>query len=357
MRTENQLIKQIDFFRKEKNGMFYEIVYEQRKLKKQYIYERGSEDYDDIIIVKIGSEDYVGVGECSPFPSFFEWPVERVLSDLKNLSDFVLAGNNADLIDSSISSPARSGIDLALIDLKCYQSGKSVYQLFNLEIPHNIVISHTVEYDSLENLHERLRSMTSLPLLKVKLGSDGLDKDRLTLARQYVPNAEIIVDVNEGWTFNHLEEIMPLLLQFDVKMIEQPLKHTEDLSLVDYNSPIPIYADESFKSSKDLDRLNNCYDGFNIKLDKIGGLTSALRIIEQCKKMGKQIMLGCLGGTSLLSTAGFVAAQSASFVDLDNHLWLCKDRKPSLGGEDGIIRPPTDSLLWGSGRVKTKLSQ
>jgi len=350
MLIEHQRVKQIDFFRKEKNDIFYEIIYEQRKLKRQYLYERGSETYDDIMMIKIGKGKFIGVGECSPFPSFFGWSLDRVLSDLKNWADFILLGDeHHKLYDSSISSPAQSGINLALIDLKCQQMDQAVYDLYNLGGLNDITISHTVEYEQLGVLQTRLTEMTALPILKVKLGSDGLDRERLILVRQCAPNATIIVDVNEGWTFSYLKELMPFLLESNVKMIEQPLKRGEDFSLADYQSPIPIYADESFSNLSDLNVLSKCYDGFNVKLDKVGGLTNALNIIHHCKQMSKGIMLGCLGGTSLLSTAGFIAAQSADFVDLDNHLWLCQDRDPSLGGEDGIIKVP-QHWLWGSGR-------
>lgn len=353
MNISEKLIRQIDFFRKEKNDMFFEITYEQRKLKRQYIYERGSEAYDDIIIIKIGKGDHVGIGECSPFPSFFNWPIEKVLNDLKNMADFILSGRDLNLHDSSISSPAANGIDLAMVDLKCQQLGKSVYDLYAIGKPHEISISHTVEYESIDQLQPRLSSMSELPILKVKLGSDGLDELRLSLVNSFCPYSVITVDVNEGWTISYLKELMPILLKFNVKMIEQPLKKGDDFGLADYKSPIPIYADESLMGLNDLNTLKNCYDGFNIKLDKVGGFTKALNAIHECKRMNKGVMVGCLGGTSLLSTAGFIAAQSADFIDLDNHLWLCQDREPALGGEDGIIRPPLH-WLWGSAIKRQK---
>ena len=347
MSMSTPFIKQIEFFRKERNDSYFEVIYEQRKLKKQYIYERGVEDYDDIILIKIGRGNLCGIGECSPLPSFFGWTVEMVLSDLKNLADDILLEKNINHLESSISSAAYSGITMALLDLQCHQRKLSISDMYQLPLFKNIIISHTVEYDVLGEISHRLSEMTHLPLLKVKLGSDGLDEERLKLVRYYAPNAKIIIDVNEGWTFSYLKSVMPLLLDFNVEMIEQPLKRGEDYYLMDYKSPIPIYADESLMKISDLEKLSTCYSGFNIKLDKIGGFANALNAINHCRHKGKNIMVGCLGGTSLLSTAGFVVAQFADFVDLDNHLWLCQDQEPALGGENGMINVP-QNWLWGS---------
>jgi L-alanine-DL-glutamate epimerase-like enolase superfamily enzyme len=182
--------------------------------------------------------------------------------------------------------------------------------------------------------------------LKLKLGSTDDDIDRLALLRNIIPDSEVIVDVNEGWTIDKLENLMPALLQHSVKMVEQPLKAGDDHHLRSFKSPIPIFADESFHTTSQIESISKLYSGVNIKLDKIGGLTEALKAIDLARQHNLGIMVGCLGGTSLSSAVGCVAAQKADFVDLDNHLWLKKDHPQSLGGFNGHMALPSADL-WG----------
>ena len=88
------------------------------------------------------------------------------------------------------------------------------------------------------------------------------------------------------------------------------------------------------------------YDRINIKLDKTGGLTEALRLKAEAERRGLDIMVGCMIGTSLSMAPGMVVAQGAAVVDLDAPLLLAKDREPGLVYEGSVIQPP-QSALWG----------
>jgi len=104
----------------------------------------------------------------------------------------------------------------------------------------------------------------------------------------------------------------------------------EDEFLRDFDSPLPLGADESAHALDSLAKLAGKYDVINIKLDKTGGMTEALALAEAARAAGMEIMVGCMLGTSLGMAPGVLVAQHAKYVDLDAPLLLTKDRTPSL---------------------------
>jgi L-alanine-DL-glutamate epimerase-like enolase superfamily enzyme len=131
-----------------------------------------------------------------------------------------------------------------------------------------------------------------------------------------------------------------------VKLIEQPLPADADEALARLPRPVPICADESVHDRIGLAALVGRYDAVNIKLDKTGGLTEALALAAEARRLGFSIMAGCMVGTSLAMAPALIVAQGAEFVDLDGPLLLAKDREPGLRYEGSLVYPP-EKELWG----------
>src|SRR3546814_3988707 len=72
----------------------------------------------------------------------------------------------------------------------------------------------------------------------------------------------------------------------------------------------------------------------NIKLDKTGGLTEALKLKRAAEAEGYGIMVGCMLATSLAMAPGVLLAQGVPVVDLDGPLLLAEDREPGLRSEE-----------------------
>ena len=109
---------------------------------------------------------------------------------------------------------------------------------------------------------------------------------------------------------------------------------------------VPVCADESLHVASDLERLRGLYDAVNVKLDKTGGLTEALRLRDRARELGLHIMVGCMVGTSLAMAPAILLAQGADFVDLDGPLLLARDRTPGLRYDGSLVHPP-EPELWG----------
>ena len=95
-----------------------------------------------------------------------------------------------------------------------------------------------------------------------------------------------------------------------------------------------------------MPQLARKYDAINIKLDKTGGLTEALRLKRQAAADGFRIMVGCMLGTSLAMAPAFLLTGGVDFIDLDGPLLLAKDRETPIRYA-GSLMFPAAAALWG----------
>jgi L-alanine-DL-glutamate epimerase-like enolase superfamily enzyme len=181
--------------------------------------------------------------------------------------------------------------------------------------------------------------------LKVKLDADR-PVQRIQAIRAARPDAHIVVDANQGWSFQQLQQVAPALAELGVAMIEQPLRRGEDAPLAGYRSRVPLCADESCLHAGELDIAAERYQMINIKLDKCGGLTPALELARSARARGLGLLSGCMGGTSLSMAPSFVIGCLSDLVDLDGPLWQECDRLPGLQFDGGHVAPFTPAL-WG----------
>jgi L-alanine-DL-glutamate epimerase-like enolase superfamily enzyme len=189
------------------------------------------------------------------------------------------------------------------------------------------------------------REAASRKLLKVNLGRDG-DPARIAAVRAATPEAELVVDANEGWTPENLAENLAACAAAGVTLIEQPLPAEQDTALSKVKRPMPVCADESVHDRASLSGLVGRYDAVNIKLDKTGGLTEALAMAAEAERLGFSIMVGCMVATSLAMAPAMLVAQRARLVDLDGPLLLAKDRPDGLRYDGSLVYPGTPAL-WG----------
>jgi L-alanine-DL-glutamate epimerase-like enolase superfamily enzyme len=113
-----------------------------------------------------------------------------------------------------------------------------------------------------------------------------------------------------------------------------------------FSSPIPIAADESCLDTAEFETLSPHYDIVNIKLDKTGGLTEALRLAHAAREAGRELMVGNMVGTSLAMAPAFVIAQMCRFVDIDGPLLMRNDRLNGMRYDSGRVEVFSPDL-WG----------
>jgi L-alanine-DL-glutamate epimerase-like enolase superfamily enzyme len=242
---------------------------------------------------------------------------------------------------------ARNALDCAFWDLTAKQTGRRVFDLAGLAAPKPLVTAYTISLASPEAMAAAAERAAARPLLKVKLGAgDGDDVKRLAAVRRVAPQAELIVDANEGWRDDTIERNLAGCAEAGVTLIEQPLPEGKDAVLSRIKRPIPICADESVHDRASLGALSGKYDAINIKLDKTGGLTEALALAAEAERCGFKLMVGCMVATSLAMAPAMLVAQRAAVVDLDGPLLLAQDRACGLRYL-GSTAYPAEPALWG----------
>ena len=165
--------------------------------------------------------------------------------------------------------------------------------------------------------------------------------------RASAPDADIIVDANEAWTPVTYSEYATELARMGVKLVEQPLPASQDRALESLGRAVPLCADESVHDSSELNAASRLYDYINVKLDKAGGLTEAIKLANAARQKGVSIMMGCMIGTSLGMAPAFLLGAYARLVDLDGPLLLAKDREPGIEYSAGGVMQPPPPELWG----------
>lgn len=306
---------------------------------------RGSKRQADVVVVEIQSGNVTGYGECVPYSRYGE-SLDSVTAQIASLHGDIHNGLDRERLQTILpAGAARNALDCAFWDLECKQHQQRIWQRLDLLSPTALETAYTLSLDTPDRMRHAAIHHANRPLLKLKL-ADADDLARVAAVREGAPSARLIVDANEGWNTERYLTLVPELAALGVTMIEQPFPAGKDDVLADLPRPIPVCADESCHDSQSLSALVGRYDMINIKLDKTGGLTEALRLRQYAQEQGLKIMVGCMVSTSLSMAPAFVVAQGAAVVDLDGPLLLQRDRTNGLHYNGSEILPP-DALLWG----------
>jgi L-alanine-DL-glutamate epimerase-like enolase superfamily enzyme len=157
----------------------------------------------------------------------------------------------------------------------------------------------------------------------------------------------LIIDPNESWNIELLRELQPFLARLPIAFIEQPLPAADDAALLGFKPLVPICADESLHTIEELSQVADRYQVINIKLDKTGGLTEALRLLAAARDRELGVMVGCMICTSLSIAPALHVAAGADYADLDGPWWLLKDQERGVRIDSGVLTVPSP-FLWGN---------
>ncbi|MDP9349675.1 MAG: dipeptide epimerase [Gemmatimonadota bacterium] len=264
-----------------------------------------------------------------------------VLEDAAQGDPFALARIESALEQSIGRNPAaKVAVSAALHDLLGKRLGLPVWRLWGLDPAAAPLSSFTIGIDEPEVMRKKVREAAGYPVLKIKVGT-ARDEEILRVIREEAPEKTLYVDANTGWTAKQALAAMPMLVEYGVEFVEQPLppENLEGLRLVRERSPLPIIADESCETASDVARLAGAVDGVNIKLAKCGSLREAVRIVHAARAHGMRVMLGCMIESTLGIAAAVQLAPLVDYVDLDGAALLANDPFTGPGLEpDGRLR-------------------
>jgi len=297
-------------------------------LKTTFRIAHGSSDQRFNVLVHLDE----GVGEA-PAVAYYGETQQVILDYLKTVPDL---GDDPFDIDATLaklpthgSRAARAAIDVALHDLWGKRLGQPPYRLFGLNPLHLPQTTFTIAMDEPEIMAERAKE-SGYPLLKIKLG--GEQDEAMVAAIRRATDARLRVDANAGWTRSQALELIPRLAGYGLELVEQPLAK-DDIEglrwlkdkLHAQGSTVPIFADESAQTSRDVAKLAGAVDGIVVKTMKTLGLRDGLRTIHTARAHDMQIMLSCMVETSVGVTAAAHLAPLCDYVDLDGPLLIKND--------------------------------
>ncbi|MDX2416553.1 MAG: dipeptide epimerase [Xanthomonadales bacterium] len=297
------------------------------------------------LVVQLGYGGFVGRGEAQGI-FYLDETAESIFEQAHAVAPEIRKGiSREQLQDLLPAGGARNAIDCAMWDLECKRAGKTIWQLTGID-PKPVTTVYTIGLeDSPEAMAAKASAAADAPILKIKL-SNHMPYEKLAAIRAARPDAVLVVDANQGWSFDQLQEVLPKCVDLDLAMIEQPLARGGDEKLEGFESPITLAADESCLHTGELETAARRYSMINIKLDKTGGLTEALRLARAAKAKGCKLMVGNMVGTSLSMAPSFVVAQLCDFVDIDGPLLLKYDQPNGLDYINGVVKG-FNPALWG----------
>ena len=239
----------------------------------------------------------------------------ETLEDLKQWAE-----GNEKKIDNYPS--AWCAIEMAMLDLLSRERGCTVEKLLGLDDGklcgrYTAVLGDDKKWKYTTLADEYL--IRGISDFKIKL-SGNLERDIEKLdileelsVQHHAKPIRIRLDANNLWK-NRCEEAIEYTMMLGTGRafaIEEPVraKNAEDISKFSTATGLPVILDESLCTLDDLSLYRNVAGKFiaNIKISKMGGLIRSLKMIEELKKLGWPVIIGChVGETSLLTRAALV---------------------------------------------------
>jgi L-Ala-D/L-Glu epimerase len=301
----------------------------------------------DVVVAELSDGEFTGRGEAAGV-YYLGDDSARIVAELEAHRGLIESSTDREQLRRQMPrGGARNAVDCALWDLEAKRAGTDALRLAGIEDARPLVTTFTLGADEPEVMAKGAKRYADARAIKVKLTGDlELDIERVKAIRKARPDVWLGVDANQGFSRDDLDPLVDALHAQRVSLLEQPLKRGSEADLDGYRCPIPIAADESALGLDDVAGLVGRFDVFNIKLDKCGGLTEALLIVAEARRLGIGVMVGNMVGTSLAMAPAFVVGQHCDVVDLDGPTFLTEDRKPSCEYRDGAIWCPNE--VWGS---------
>jgi L-Ala-D/L-Glu epimerase len=299
---------------------------------------RSSADVFERVVFEIEAGGVTGRGEAAPTSYYGQDAglVTLALEDVQIGDPWDIEGTLAR--NDQLPPSALAALDNAMHDLAAKRLGVPVYRLLGLAKPEP-VSAYTLGIADRETTVADAERLREYPILKVKVGG-WKDVDTLRAVRK-ASGADIWVDANEAFSPEEATGVVAELKEIGVRMIEQPVLASagpEALGRVtEAASPVPVMADESSITARDVPVLAGYASGVNVKLAKCGGIRNALKMIHTARAHDMLVMLGCMVETSLGISAAAHISGLVDFVDLDGAMLLADDPYSGPTYENGRI--------------------
>lgn len=305
------------------------------------------------LLLELEQDGVTGYGEAAPGLAYGEFTVASMMDALESarpLIESATLSTPPELWDHLLPALGHNRFALCALDIAAHDLwgkclGKPVWKLWGLNHSRLPLSDYTIGIDPIEKMVAKMKEFDGWPIYKIKLGT----ADDLAIIRALRRHTDAVfrIDANTAWTAEQTIAYAPELKALGVEFIEQPLPRDDwdGMQRVFAECVLPVIADESCLTEDDVRRCAGRFHGINIKLTKAGGLTPARRMIEDARRHGLSVMVGCMNESSVGISAIAQLLPLLDYVDMDGALLIARDIARGVRLEKGrAIFPETAGI-------------
>ena len=306
-------------------------------LKETFSIAYGNYDKRDALVVKLSHLGKDGYGECVAINYYgiyledFVLKLKEIQPRIENQKIIHPKEFFAFLEQFQLHHFLLSALDCAYWDLFGKLENKSFSGINQLE---NKTLAESSITISIAEIDEQIRKIENSSWNKFKVKCNGFNLKNTEKLLNL--NRNIALDANASFTKEDCLFIQETPGFQKLMYIEQPLE-IGNFGILKNGNSVNWMADEDCQDITFLEKLKPYYSSINIKLMKCGGLTPALEMITEAKKLGYKIMLGCMTESSIGISAGCAIAGLLDFADLDGANLISNDYATGSFVDNGKI--------------------
>jgi L-alanine-DL-glutamate epimerase-like enolase superfamily enzyme len=299
-------------------------------LRHRFTISRESTDVQDTLIASLTLNGQTGYGEATS-NQYYRCTIEGMVSQIASLQTEIESFTFTTpetfyefLKGKKLHHFALCALDMAANDLYGKLLGKPLYEIWGTNTASYPVTNYTIGIAPVEEMVAKMKEKP-WPIYKIKLGT--AEDVRIVRELRKHTDAVFRIDANGAWTADETIANASILKKLGVEFIEQPLAagDWQGLEKVIHYSVLPVFADESCVTEADVATCALHFHGINIKLCKCGGLTPALRMVSEGRRLGLKIMAGCMTESTVGISAVAQLLPQLDYVDMDGAMLLAQD--------------------------------
>jgi o-succinylbenzoate synthase len=282
---------------------------------------------ESILIEVTNTDGATGWGECAPMAGAF-YSADTPDSSWRVLTEELIPR----LFTSRAVDPhrayqqlrelpgdafAKAGIEGALWDLYANARGIPLFEALGISerpVPSGVAIGI---FESVDELLERVRLYVAQGYQRVKIKIEpGWDVEPVARIREEFPVLPLMVDANAAYSIVDIATLRELD-RFRLMMIEQPLAAAaiDEAGELQSKLKTPLCADESADSIASVKQLiaKQAARVINIKVQRVGGLSEALLMLETAQAAGLRCWVGTMPELGIASAQALHLAMHTGF--------------------------------------------
>ncbi len=305
----------------------------------------GSVDSADNVLVRVHSDaGLIGQAEAQPRPYTYAETQTSIVAAVGGQLNEALTGIDPlriELVGERCAAVAgnhvaRGAVDLAVWDLVGQILGSPCHTLLG-GFADDVAAAHMVslgEPAAMAAEAVAISDRLGVRTFKVKVGRDpAVDVAAVGAIRDALPDADLYVDANRGWSYDDAVRAGDQLADLGVRAIEEPIS-IEDRAgrrrLAD-RWVVPLVGDESCISLAHVDRAleEGAVRMVSVKTARTG-FTESRRIVDLCLARNVPVVVGsqyegALGAIATIAFAAAFAATAGRPAEVTNFLDLADD--------------------------------